>query len=408
MSFKFPWGTNQSSSAKHEASITDVLPTPVLRTDLVLLVVLCTDLMRDELTSVFGTGNNSTLTQLSQSPSALFRGQEDGISPSRNTGTAAPSSTIPRSLRDAELSSGRMQGLKRASVTFFNAWRTKVLRRMGTVLSVQPDAIKMAKAKYLANREAAEKARRDKEYFDWANGEDLEQQQKPTPEKINTSLNHMEHNKRALILNCCLMLLLSLEQYSAHSRILLERMASHLDLPDETLPLAESAVAQGLLESAAASSIDADEVAKKKASEDATARRWKVGLATVAGAAVVGVTGGLAAPFLLAGAGAIMGGVGLGSLASLLGALVGNPVVIGALFGAMGGKITGKAMDEYAKEVKDFKLIPLDGRFLALISHSHLHCYEGGSRLDADASLHRRSTNIPKPHKRALVASIRT
>ncbi|KAL9621252.1 MAG: hypothetical protein Q9160_004273 [Pyrenula sp. 1 TL-2023] len=304
--------------------------------------------MRDELTSVFEAGN------------AISSPQEDLISFDTGTQDNAPTSTIPRALRDAELSSPQMQGLKRASIAFFNAWRTKVLRRIGTVLSVQPEAIKRAKARFQTNQETTMRAKRDKEYFDWANGEDAQRGQKPGLEQIRTSLNQLDKDKRALILNCCLMLLLSLEQYPAHSRILLERLAFHLDLASDTLPLAESTVAQGLLESAAASSADADEVTRKKAAEDATARRWKVGLATVAGAAVVGVTGGLAAPFLLASAGAIMGGVGLGGLASLLGALVGNPVVIGALFGAFGGKITGKAMDEYAKEVKDFKLIPLD------------------------------------------------
>lgn len=354
MSFKFPWGSDQGSTTKKEASITDVLPTPTLRTDLVLLVVLSTDSMRDELSSVF------------EASKPLSSPQEDLISFDTNTQDKAPTSTIPRSLRDAELSSPQVQGLKRASIAFFNAWRTKVLRRMGTVLSVQPDAIKRAKARYQANQQASMRAQRDKEYFDWANGEEVPQGQESGLEKIRTSLNQLDKDKRALVLNCCLLLLLSLEQYPAHSRILLEQIAFHLDLPSDILPLAESAVAQGLLESAAASSADADEVTRKKAAEDATARRWKVGLATVAGAAVIGVTGGLAAPFLLAGAGAIMGGVGLGGLASLLGALVGNPVVIGALFGAFGGKITGKAMDEYAKEVKDFKLIPLDGKCLLL------------------------------------------
>lgn len=363
MSFKFPWGSNQSSSTKNEASITDILPTPTLRTELVLLVVLCTDNMREKLTSVFDAGNSPSSSTKPKNFSLLDE-QEDVIGLGPSSKAPAPFSTIPGGLRNAELSSAHMQALKRASITFFNTWRTRVLRRMGAVLSVQPDAIKRAKSRYQANRDAAEKARQDKEYFDWANGEDPVKEQSSTPEKIATSLGQMEKDKRALVLNCCLMLLLSLEQYTAHSRILLERLAFHLDLSDETLPLAESAVAQGLLESAAASSANTDEVAKKKAAEDATARRWKVGLATVAGAAVVGVTGGLAAPFLLAGAGAIMGGVGLGGLATLLGALVGNPVVIGALFGAFGGKITGEAMDEYAKEVKDFKLIPLDGKFL--------------------------------------------
>jgi len=46
-----------------------------------------------------------------------------------------------------------------------------------------------------------------------------------------------------------------------------------------------------------------NEETQKRSDKNKTARRWKVGLAGVAGAAVIGVTGGLAAP-LVAGASA--------------------------------------------------------------------------------------------------------
>ena len=47
-----------------------------------------------------------------------------------------------------------------------------------------------------------------------------------------------------------------------------------------------------------------------KADDNQSSRKWKVGLASVAGAALIGVTGGLAAPLVAAGIGSVMGGLG--------------------------------------------------------------------------------------------------
>ena len=108
--------------------------------------------------------------------------------------------------------------------------------------------------------------------------------------------------------------------------------------------------------------MDAEESAKKQASNDATARRWKVGLAAVGGAVLIGVTGGLAAPLLAAGIGTVMGGLGLGVVSTYLGALAGSSVLVGSLFGAYGAKMTGRIMEQYAREVQDFEFIPVQGK----------------------------------------------
>ncbi|KAK1019337.1 hypothetical protein LTR33_019352, partial [Friedmanniomyces endolithicus] len=105
----------------------------------------------------------------------------------------------------------------------------------------------------------------------------------------------------------------------------------------------------------------ADEETKKKAEANHDHRKWKVGLATVAGAALIGVTGGLAAPLIAAGVGTMMGGLGLGATAAAgyLGTLAGSTVLVGGLFGAYGGRMTGKMIDQYAREVEDFAFIPV-------------------------------------------------
>jgi hypothetical protein len=71
----------------------------------------------------------------------------------------------------------------------------------------------------------------------------------------------------------------------------------------------------------------------------------------------------LAAPLVAGAIGTVMGGLGLGATAAagLLGTLAESGVIVGSLFGAYGGRMTGKMMDTYAKEVEDFAFLPLKG-----------------------------------------------
>lgn len=186
-------------------------------------------------------------------------------------------------------------------------------------------------------------------------------------EVIETQILAFEHEKKTLILHCLLLLLLSLEYYPAHSRVLLLQLASSLELETDLLVEHEKSVAQGLL-ATAASQMDAEESAKKQASNDAASRKWKVGLAAVGGAVLIGVTGGLAAPLLAAGLGTVMGGLGLGVVSTYLGALAGSSVLVGSLFGAYGAKMTGRIMEQYAREVQDFEFIPVKGTFVFQLS----------------------------------------
>ncbi|SLM38924.1 hypothetical protein LPUS_09323 [Lasallia pustulata] len=80
-------------------------------------------------------------------------------------------------------------------------------------------------------------------------------------------------DKRTLVLHSVLLLLLSLENYTAHSRILLLNLTSSLKLPLRTFEQDEYTTAKGLLE--AAKEMTADEETKKKAEENAESRKWK-------------------------------------------------------------------------------------------------------------------------------------
>jgi hypothetical protein len=179
---------------------------------------------------------------------------------------------------------------------------------------------------------------------------------------IDNKLLALDQEKRMLILHCLLLLVLSLENYAAHSRVLLMRLASSLAAETAQLAEHETSVAQGLLTNAA-SQMDAEASTQKQTANDAAARRWKVGLAAVGGAVLIGVTGGLAAPLLAAGLGSVVGGLGLslGVMGTYLGALASSSVLVGSLFGAYGAKMTGKIMEQYAREVQDFEFVPVQG-----------------------------------------------
>ncbi|KAK2752183.1 hypothetical protein FQN55_008073 [Onygenales sp. PD_40] len=176
---------------------------------------------------------------------------------------------------------------------------------------------------------------------------------------VETPLYRLPTATKLIILHSILLLLLSLEHYSAHSRVLLLRMTSSLGLSVDDLDDDEVKVAKGLLSTAKA--MTAEQEAQAKVEGSKLTRKWKIGLASVAGGVLIGVTGGLAAPFVAAGIGAVMGGLGLGATvaAGYLGAVASSAAIIGGIFGAYGARMTGRMMERYAKEVEDFAFIPL-------------------------------------------------
>lgn len=179
----------------------------------------------------------------------------------------------------------------------------------------------------------------------------------PTP----TTLSSLPVEKRCLLLHALLLLLLSLEHYSALTRVLLLNVASSLHLPLRLLAEDEVRVARGLTH--IAKDLPPEALRRDKTEDAKPARRWKAGLASIAGALVTGAAGSLAAPLVAAGVGTVLGGIGLGGTATagLLGAVAENGVVVGVLFGMYGARSTGKMMEHYLKDVGDFAFIPLRG-----------------------------------------------
>ncbi len=162
---------------------------------------------------------------------------------------------------------------------------------------------------------------------------------------IPTTLTELSVHDRREAISCVLLLLLSTGKYSAHSRALMMSLTSSLDIPHTFLNKEEAEIAESLIEQSTADkskkeAMSADAEAAKRQADNKFGRYWKVGLASVAGATLIGVTGGLAAPLVAGAVGSILGGVGLGGVASFLGIFWMNGALVGALFGAYGAKMT--------------------------------------------------------------------
>lgn len=257
--------------------------------------------------------------------------------------------------RTREISKPENVELKNAALNHFDDWQDKVMQRVGEAVN-QSDA-KEATAHHGRQSRPTSKQGPDAKSSDAGSADALQRIFPP----LKTTLRALSDDRRVLILHSILLLLLGTGSYPAESRVLILRVASSLGISGDLVAQDEMSVAKGLLE-VAKEQMNADEETKKKAEENSTSRKWKVGLGAVAGAVLIGVTGGLAAPLLAAGVGSVMGGLGLGATATAgyLGALAGSAPLVGVLFGAYGGRMTGRIVDEYAKEVEDFAFIPVN------------------------------------------------
>jgi hypothetical protein len=346
------------------ASLTTVLPTDEDRCALTLLVADCTELMRKNILDIFDASQTGqqydTLTNMEP-----VADDEAITNPDVDPGTADVSAMEKAKkeleTREKEVNSAKMQELKKAALTYFDDWRDHVILRVGEVVNSKEKAEEQKETSHpKTQRSGSTSSRKPAAGSVSELDKNVEEALARLYPPVDNTLKKLPHEKRALILNSMLLLLLSLEHYHAHSRTLLLYLTSSLGLPTSVLAEDESKVARGLL--AAAETMRADEETKKRQEEGSDMRKWKVGLATVGGAVLIGVTGGLAAPLLAAGLGSVMGGLGLGATAgaAYLGTLAGSSVIVGGLFGAYGGRMTGKMMDQYAREIEDFAFIPIN------------------------------------------------
>ncbi|KAK4228520.1 hypothetical protein QBC38DRAFT_498361 [Podospora fimiseda] len=272
--------------------------------------------------------------------------------------------------------------LRTAALQHFDVWRKDVLTQLKNLLAEQDDAktldARRKRNELLAkNRKTTAAADSLIDFGDDlmpSNENDEELERKKAVARLQahwhaipTRLASLAYEDRAESLSCVLLVLLSSGHYTGESRALVVFLASALELPLEMVNNEEIEIAKAMVEGSAQAarqgerertmSAQKEMEAKKQASQ--ANRFLKVGLASVAGAAVIGLTGGLAAPLVAGAIGGVMGSVGLGGVASFLGVFWMNGALVGTLFGAFGARMTGGIIDKYARDVEDFKFIPL-------------------------------------------------
>ena len=169
---------------------------------------------------------------------------------------------------------------------------------------------------------------------------------------------------------------ISLGSYDARTRILLLRFAIELGISRTRLAELEVILGSALAAQASspssssssfsssskssssaaagsASTTSSDVVSAERRAAEKRRSRWraaKIGAATILGGTLIGVTGGLAAPLVAAGAGAILGtaaGASLGTTAGIY--------VIGSLFAGYGAGLAGYKMSRRVGRVRGFE-----------------------------------------------------
>ncbi|XXG97256.1 hypothetical protein Hte_003552 [Hypoxylon texense] len=361
----FLGGGNEDTKKQDEEgeSLTTVLETAEDRSTLTILISDVTELMRNRILDTFNPKETGAEEDQIAAPNNDSDEQTSNEKPVGNERTEEMQKILEKqkadlAKREKEVSEEKMVSLKTSALEFFDDWRDSVVIRVGEVVNSRKTAKEQSKQ---AKPELT--SSNDKPVLEGIETDEQEDGVSDALLKlyppVDTELRKLAKEKRILILHSMLLLLLSLEHYNAHSRTLLLYLTTSLGLSATVLSEDEKKVARGLL--TAAEKMSADEETKKRAEENATARKWKMGVAGVAGAALIGITGGLAAPLLASGLGTVLGGIGLGATATAgyLGALAGSGVLVGGLFGAYGAKMTSKAMEQYTRDVEDFAFVPI-------------------------------------------------
>ncbi|KAF2639282.1 DUF726-domain-containing protein [Massarina eburnea CBS 473.64] len=362
---KLPFGRSKSpAKSEDDGSLTSLL-NPEQCADLTFLIATITATMRKSLLDTFTAEEAPIDEKATKSEAEALAAASTNIEQADVEKEDKLKKERGKREQDArkELTKPEVQELKKAMLAYFDEWRGRVIIRVGEIVNTREEAKTQTQGAKMQDVE--KKVKSSETGMTSINstedkGEDENTALRELHPPTETTLTSLEQEKRMLVLHSLILILLSLETYSAHSRILLLHLTSSLNLNLSVLKKDEDIIAQGLLE-AASQQLSADAETKKAAASSSTSRKWKVGLAGVAGAALIGVTGGLAAPFLAAGIGTVMGGLGLGATAAAgcLGTLASSSVLVGGLFGAYGAKMTSKAMDDYARQVEDFGFIPI-------------------------------------------------
>lgn len=193
------------------------------------------------------------------------------------------------------------------------------------------------------------------------------------PENI-VSVDEIRHEKELEVdvpwsVICHLFLLfLSKGNYDARSRVILKQFAEYLTITNEEINQFEKRITETLeLEQSEQQKLSRDDILKDRRKLRKRKKMAYVGLATVGGSLVLGLSGGLLAPVIGAGVAAGLSTVGITGLSGFLTG-IGGTATVAATSTAIGANIGGSSMSRRMGSVKTFEFRPLyNNRRLNLI-----------------------------------------
>lgn len=345
-----------------------VVLNPVRRRALYQLVTEITAYMRSQL-ELHDRDDSQETKDASRPPSHAAHALP-GREAQRGPSSAGATSAAARAKAEASVSqahtppSPELIALRKAALTHFDEWKKEFHIKLREILAASDDN------KVLEARSERQKKMAQVKADSPAVGEDLiDFGGGPSPNEaaqdaaraveslraiyhpIPTRLTTVPAEDRKEVVSAVLILLLSTGKYTAYARTFITYLTSALELPLSFLTDEEKEIAKTMIEASAEAekakkdeTMSAEAEAQKRKQQGQVGRFWKVGLASVAGAAIIGVTGGLAAPVVAGAIGGLMGSVGLGGLASFLGIFWMNGALVGTLFGAFGARMTVGAL----------------------------------------------------------------
>lgn len=350
-----------------------VVLNPVRRRALYQLVTEITAYMRSQL-EIHDRDDGQATKDASRSSShpALAPSSRDtsrSSTPATTTPTAAEKAKAEASVSQAHTPpSPELIGLRKAALTHFDEWKKEFHIKLREILSASDDNkivdARSERQKKIAQMKADSPAEGE-DLIDFGGGPSPNKVAEDTAKAVEslraiyhpipTRLTTVPIEDRKEVVSAVLILLLSTGKYTAYARTFITYLTSALELPLSFLTDEEKEIAKTMIEASAEAerakkdeTMSAEAEAQKRKQQGQAGRFWKVGLASVAGAAIIGVTGGLAAPVVAGAIGGLMGSVGLGGLASFLGIFWMNGALVGTLFGAFGARMTVGALSRFS------------------------------------------------------------
>ncbi|KAJ1025904.1 hypothetical protein NDA16_002530 [Ustilago loliicola] len=158
---------------------------------------------------------------------------------------------------------------------------------------------------------------------------------------------------------CDLFLVLTADSvYDARSRVLLERVASYLGLTWMEVTQFEKRITDALEIEEGIETLSDESAVKQRMLMARKKRMVMMGLATVGGGLVIGLSAGLLAPVIGAGMGAALGAVGISGTSGFLGGVGGTALITST--GTVGGmSLAGRGMSRRTRSVKTFEFKPI-------------------------------------------------